>query len=111
MPVVRRGDRNRVDRVILEQAADILVGARAAPHFPAALAEDRVVNIAERGNLDVWHAREGVEVILPTTLEADDRDAHAIVSAEDALRSSEERDTAERTRAGCGLEKIPARHI
>ena len=113
--MVGRGDRNRIDRLILEQPADIGEGSRAASDFPAALVEHRAVDITEGGNLDVRDARKRVQVILPATLEATDGDAYAIVGAEDALRPGEERDAADRARARrrpCrGLEKVTSRHI
>src|SRR6266849_1892423 len=113
--MVGRGDRNRIEGLILEQPADIGKGSRVASGLRTPLVEHRVVDITEGGNLDVRDARKRVHVILPATLEATDRDAYAIVGAKDALRPGHERDAAERTHARrrpCrAFEKVSSRQI
>src|SRR5258708_1003503 len=96
--MVRRRDRNRIDARIVEQPADIDERSGAALDLSAAFLEQALVDITERRNLDVRDARKRVEVILPATPETADGDAHAVVGAEHALRTSQEREAGENAR-------------
>src|SRR2546430_744003 len=113
--MVRRRDRNRIDGRIFKQPADIDKRSGAARDLPASLAEHSLVNVTESGNLDVRNARKRVQVILSATPEAADGDAHAVVGAKHALRTSQEREAGENPRSPRrrrrGLEEVPSSPI
>src|SRR5579862_9182493 len=113
--MVRRRDRNRIDGWIVEQPSDINECSGAASDLPAALVEHRLVDVAESSHLDVWDARERVQVILPAISETADGDAYAVVGAKHPLRTSQEREAREGARGprrlGRGFEEIPSSFI
>ena len=115
VPMVGRGNRHRVDRLVVEQPADIRHGSRPSTDFAEALVEHRLVDITQGSNLDTRDAGKRIQVIFPAPLQAADGDADTIVGAKDALRSRQECDPAHRRHAcrrpGCALEKVPPRHI
>ena len=115
MPMIGRGDRNRVDAAIVEEPADVGHALRAAADLSAPLVEHALVDIAQAGNLEVWNAGVGVQVILAAPAQAAHPDAYAIVGAEHALRPCQEREAGKsvrpcRHRSGC-FEEVPSGSI
>src|SRR6185295_5229432 len=110
VPVIRGRDRHRIDAWILEEPPHIDERSRVAPDLASPLVEQRLIDVAQRGDLDVRHARKRVEVILPPSAETADGDPDAVVGAKYALRPRQERQAAEGARDSrrlCrGLEEV-----
>jgi len=89
--LVRGRDRDRVDRGIIEQFSNVNERSGIACDLSAPLVQHGLVDVAERGDLDLRHARERVDVILPAAAKAAHADPHAIVGAKHAIRPRDER--------------------
>ena len=80
---VRRRNRHGVDALVVEQLPEVRVGRRPllARRFDrlAAGIDDRLIDVAERRDLDVWHLQVRGDVCLAPTVESDDRDPHCVV--------------------------------
>jgi hypothetical protein len=87
MPVVRRGDDHRVDVLVVEHAAEILLEARAERRdvrellVVDALVGEVRVDVAERLDLDVLQLREAPLERVALPADADARQHDAIVRA------------------------------
>src|ERR1700709_372787 len=84
MPVIRRGDRDGVDVLVLEQLADVLISFDLVPfgrHLVLALGEDFRVDIAERGEPHALQAVVAADVRSAAAIEADDSDADITIRA------------------------------
>ena len=87
---VWRGDRDRVDRLVVEQPPEVSVGGR--PLFPRGLdgldaaVDDRLIDVAQRGDLDVGHLEIRTDVRLAAAVESDDGDPDGVVRTLDRAR-------------------------
>ena len=83
--VVGSGDRDGVDRLILQQLAEVGEGRRlllrGGFHLGGALGEDGFVHVAERRHLHVGQFAVTVDVIAAAPAQAHAGDAHGIVGA------------------------------
>ena len=88
VPVIRRGLEHHVDRLVFEQLADVVVnGGLVAGAFDVVaetLGHDRLVDVAQRGQLDVLGGEflDGGNVRAPPAAQADHRRADAVVGAQ-----------------------------
>src|SRR5882672_5829035 len=113
VPVIRRGDRDGVNRLVFEQLANVhvLYGplARVLFNLAASLLEHGIVHIADGGDLDVGHPGICADVRLALPVAADHGDTdHAVRTAGVCLDVE-----AERGRSGGGggiLDEIASLH-
>src|SRR5262249_5062131 len=96
VPVVRRGDRDGVEVLVLERLADvfdalrgdaILLLDRLAPRFPKAL-----VRVDQVGDLDAGELEVLSDMSIALAVDAADADADGVVGPEDAARRFRARD-------------------
>jgi hypothetical protein len=85
MPVVRRSDGNGVDGLVFKRVPQIRIGGRpplsSGKYVGDRFLEDRIIHVAHSCDLDVGHAHERVEVLLPAASQAGTRHAHRLVWA------------------------------
>ena len=90
VPVVRRGDRDRVEVLVVEGAADVLDRlGRAAAALGDRLDVLRVrrgVGVDQVGDLDPLHLAERADVRAAPAVQAGDADADGVVGADDPAR-------------------------
>ena len=83
VPVVGRGDRYGVDAAVREQLLLMLIGRRLVAerllHVGGSLGQDVQIDVAERGDPDVRHRAERVDVVQAAAPDADDRQVDAVV--------------------------------
>src|ERR1700733_12510286 len=112
MPMIRRGNRDGVDLFVFEKFANVGVRLRfrTTEFFDVgeALIENVFIDVAERGDFDVAHFIEAVNVIDTAAARAADGDAHAIVRAEDGVRLESERGGADGEGGGRGFDEVSA---
>ncbi len=86
VPVVGRGDGDRVDGVVGKHVADVAVGfgafAEGAFETTGAGLEDARINVAERDDFGVVARLEAFDVAHAAAMDADDAEADAVVCAE-----------------------------
>src|SRR5262249_12042335 len=113
VPVVRRGDRDGVNRLVFEQLANVHVLFRPLPsvlfNLAAALLEHGVVHVTDGGDLDVCHLGICADVRLALPVNADHGDSdHSVRTAGVCLDVEAERG---RGADGCGiLDEISSFH-
>ncbi len=94
VPVVGRGDRDGVNRLVLEHAADVLLGGRRMTAGLAGLARDRLdllepfgigprVGIDQADDLDAGHGGEFAHVGTAAPVEPRHGDADGVIGADD----------------------------
>src|SRR5207247_1107026 len=111
MPVVGRGDRDRVERLVLQGLADVLntLGRREvlAGERAQVLGVGAGVGVDEVGDLHVLHAGPGTHVASAAAVESGDGDADGVVGAEHAAGGLGAGDGYQGAGAG-GLEEVTA---
>src|SRR5690348_2426528 len=90
VPVVRRGDGDSINGLVVEQLTQVLVafGSGMAHLFNLrlTLANQRFIRVAQSSDLDVLKAGQLMDVILPAPVQSDHRNAHPVVGPQDARR-------------------------
>ena len=87
MPVIRAGDGDGVDALVLENLADVAEGRHGL--FPAPLQGSdvafrmRIVHVHERGQFDVRHGCPRIHVAGAAATTSDHRDAHGVIGTGD----------------------------
>src|SRR5690606_30683821 len=84
VPMVRRGDHHRVDFFALEHLPHVrerLAFEALSGEVGAALVEDTLIHIAERGEAHAFRAEEAIDVRHAAALEADGTDADIAICA------------------------------
>ena len=88
VPMVRRGNRNRVEALVVERLAEVLhaAGRCAAVPFDGLghHGEQAAVGVGQIGDLDVLQAAKMFDVFLPPAVDARHGNANPIVGAEHA---------------------------
>src|ERR1700728_744679 len=86
MPMVRRGNRNRIDILVVEQLANVYVGLRFGnAHLlgvGASLAQNVLVDVAEIGDFDTGDWLVASDVIPTAAADTDHRDTDAVICAQ-----------------------------
>ncbi len=99
MPVVGRGNGNRVNGFVLEQLAQVDEPRRPLdPHlldFRQALVQDVLIHVAEGGQFHVLHVAVLLDVRPALPVQANHRNAHAIIGAKHPLRMSQKGNAAQ----------------
>ena len=97
VPVVGRGDRDGVDRLVLQHAADVLLGGRRMTVGLAGLARDRLdllepfgvgprVGVDQADDLDAGHRGELAHMGAASPVEPGHGDADGVIGADDPAR-------------------------
>ena len=111
MGVVRGGDRDRIDRLVLDQLPEVLDVSGLLPLLLLdglhGLANDVLVHVADRGDLDALERQERLHVVHAPTAHAGHGDAKGVVGRGDRAGSERRRSGDE---AGIG-EKLTAREM
>ena len=99
VPVVGGGDRDRVDRLVVEQPAEVLLALRGQGLVARLLGErgeraieHLLVGVADGGDLDAGDAAEPVEVGVAPAVAAEDGDPNAVVGPGDGPGGAGARD-------------------
>ena len=118
VPVVRGRDRDRIDRLVLEQLPQVLVVDRFLPRRLLDLGDrggdDVLVRVADRRDLHVRQREPAAHVDHALAVDADDGDADFVVGADPAARFGRERgQTAGQGRGGEKglLQEFPATEL
>jgi hypothetical protein len=81
VPVVRRGDEDRVDVLVVEKLAVVARGDGLARQFRGPLRPMRLVDVADRHNIDVRVRQRGLDQLPAAVAHADETDPDAFVGA------------------------------
>jgi hypothetical protein len=108
--MVRRGDRDGIDRMSIQQFPDISMGlnlhAFALPLLSLTI-KDALIDITEAGDAHAFELVQPAEVIASAAIEANDTHAYLVTGAE--LRgNARERETQSGGGGGGGFEKFSA---
>ena len=99
MPVVGRGDGNRVNGLVIQQLAQVDESRRPLDShlldFAQPLVQDVLIHVAESGDFHVLHVAVLFYVRPALPVQANHRNAHAVVRAKHSLRMGQESNTAQ----------------
>ena len=83
--------------------------------FGQAFCQDVFIHVTYGGDFGVGNARVPLHVVHASAVDANDRDAHAVVRADDTCRAGQRRSPSERHADGCrsgpGLKEITPTHL
>ena len=116
VPVVGRGDGDRVDGLVFQKFAQVDEGGGLLdPHFfhlVHAAVHDVLIHVADGGDFHVRHLGILLDVRPSLSVQSDDGNAHAVVRPENPLRFGKEANPSESRQTGPGssgrLDEIPA---
>src|SRR5215469_18498571 len=86
VPVIRCGDRDRIDVLVFEQLTDIEVALRSRAsillNFIKSAIENVFIDVAQRRNFHSGNTRKATDVILTASTHPANRNPHAIIGTE-----------------------------